>query len=165
MLPRHVWEPVVGKDGKGLKNYNPAAHLPIVGGGSFSVTKYDKKGTTILERNPGFYGQKPHVDAVGMTWFANADAMLAALKSGDLDYVDEVPFTVADQLGKAGDIQSSPARAREVRNFGFNSNPKKKKNRELLDPKLREALSHAFDREQIIDVVFRGHARSPRRPC
>ena len=45
-----------------------------------------------------------------------------------------------------------------MRDFGFNSNPKKKKNRELLDPKLRDALSHAFDRKQIIDVVFRGLA-------
>ncbi len=100
ILPRHVWEPVVGTNGKGLKNYDPGAHLPIVGAGSFFVTKYDKKGTTILERNPGFYGKKPHLDAVGITWFANADAMLAALKGGDLDYIDEVPFTVADKLGK-----------------------------------------------------------------
>ena len=158
ILPRHVWEPVVGTNGKGLKNYDPAAHLPIVGAGSFFVTKYDKKGTTILTRNPGFYGKKPQLDAVGITWFANADAMLAALKGGDIDYVDEVPFTVADQLGKSGDIQLVTGQGTEIRDFGFNSNPKKKKNRELLDPKLRAALSHAFDRKQIVDVVFRGHA-------
>ena len=60
--------------------------------------------------------------------------MLAALKGGDIDYIDEVPFTVADQLGKAGDIQLVTGQGSEVRDFGFNSNPKKKKNRELLDP-------------------------------
>jgi peptide/nickel transport system substrate-binding protein len=158
ILPRHVWEPIAGADGKGLKNNDPAAHLPIVGGGSFYPTKVDKKGTTILRRNPGFYGTKPHLEAVGITWFANADAMLAALKKDDIDYVDEVPFTVIEQLEKAGDIQLVSSRGTEVRNFGFNSNPKKRKNRELLDPKLRAALSHAFDRKQIIDVVFRGRA-------
>ena len=78
------------------------AHLPIVGGGSFFVAKYDKKGTTILARNPGFYGPKPHVDAVGITWFANSDAMLAALKSNDLDYVDSVPQTVAGHARQVG---------------------------------------------------------------
>ena len=89
--------------------------------------------------------------------------MLAALKGGDLDYIDEVPFTVADQLGKEGDIQLVTGQGSEIRDFGFNSNPKKKKNRELLDPKLREALSHAFDRKQIVDVVFRGtRRRAPR---
>jgi peptide/nickel transport system substrate-binding protein len=159
VLPRHVWEPIVGANGKGIKNYDPAAHLPIVGGGSFYVTKYDKKGTTLLRRNPGYYGRRPHLEAVGITWFANADALLAALKSGDIDYTDEVPFTVVDQLSKASDIQLVRGQGSEVRDFGFNSNPKKRKNRELLDPKVREALSHAFDRKQIIDVVFRGHAR------
>ena len=94
-------------------------YLPIVGGGSFYITKYDKKGTTILQRNPGFYGQKPNLDAVGITWFANADAMLAALKSGDIDYVDEVPFTVADQLGKSGAVQLVTGQGTEVRDFGF----------------------------------------------
>ena len=158
ILPRHVWEPIAGTDGKGLKNYNPAAHLPIVGGGSFYPTKVDRKGTTILQRNPGFYGKKPSLEAVGITWFANADAMLAALKKDDIDYVDEVPFTTIDGLEKAGEIQIVTGRGTEVRNFGFNSNPKKKKNRELLDPKLRAALAHAFDRKQIIDVVFRGRA-------
>ena len=49
-----------------------------------------------------------------------------------------------------------------MRDFGFNSNPKKKKNRELLDPKLRDALSHAFDRKQIVDVVWRGLAAAAR---
>jgi peptide/nickel transport system substrate-binding protein len=161
VLPQHIWEAQVGANGKGLKNYDPAAHLPIVGGGSFYVDKYDKKGTTILKRNEGFYGTKPHLDAVGITWFANADAMVAALKSGDIDYVDEVPFTVADKLGESGAIQLVKGAGTEVRDFGFNSNPKKKKNRELLDPKLRAALAHGFDRKQIVDVVFRGHA-SPR---
>ena len=158
ILPRHVWEPIVGTNAKGLKDYDPAAHLPIVGGGSFFVQKYDKKGTTILARNPGFYGPKPHVDAVGITWFANSDAMLAALKSNGLDYVDSVPQTVAGSLGASGDIQIVKGQGSEVRDFGFNSSPKKKKNRELLDPKVRDALSHAFDRKQLIDVVFRGLA-------
>jgi peptide/nickel transport system substrate-binding protein len=158
VLPRHIWEPIVGTNAKGLKDYDPAAHLPIVGGGSFYVQKYDKKGTTILARNPGFYGPKPHIDAVGITWFANSDAMLAALKSNGLDYVDSVPQTVAADLAKSKDIQVIKGQGSEVRDFGFNSNPKKKKNRELLDPRVRAALSHAFDRKQIIDVVFRGLA-------
>ena len=84
--------------------------------------------------------------------------MLAALKSNGLDYVDSVPQTVAASLGTSGDIQVVKGQGSEVRDFGFNSSPKKKKNRELLDPKLRDALSHAFDRKQIIDVVFRGLA-------
>ena len=82
--------------------------------GSYYVTKYDKKGTTLLERNPGFYGPRPHLDAVGITWFANSDALLAALKGGDIDYTDEVPYTVADQLRERRDIQLVEGQGSEI---------------------------------------------------
>ena len=80
--------------------------------------------------------------------------MIAALKSNDLDYVDSVPQTVATTLGKSGDIQVIPGPGIEVRDFGFNSSPKKKKNRELLDPQAaRRALarvrSQADDRRRL----------------
>ena len=47
----------------------------------------------------------------------------------------------------------------EIRNLGFNSNPKKPKNRELLDPKVRGAIAHAINRNQIVNVVFRNYAK------
>ena len=92
--------------------------------------------------------------------------MIAALKGGDIDYVDEVPPTVVAQPREAtGDIKVVAGPGAEIRDFGFNSNPKKKKNRELLDPKLRAALAHAIDREQIVDVVFRGLREAARYSC
>ena len=46
----------------------------------------------------------------------------------------------------------------ETTNITWNSNPAKVKNRELLDPALKKALSMCVDRDQIIDVVFAGYA-------
>jgi peptide/nickel transport system substrate-binding protein len=40
----------------------------------------------------------------------------------------------------------------------FNSNPRKARNRELLNPQVRQALDLAVDRSSIISVVFRGGA-------
>ena len=159
VLPRHVWEPIVGSGAKGLKDYDPGAHLPIVGGGSFYVQKYDKKGTTILARNPGFYGteaargrRRHHVVRELRRHARRAQEQRPRLRRLG------TPRPSRAQLGKSGDIKVVKGQGSEVRDFGFNSSPKKKKNRELLDPKLRAALSHAFDRKQIIDVVFRGLA-------
>src|SRR5439155_22910630 len=42
--------------------------------------------------------------------------------------------------------------------FIFNSNPKKK-HRQLLNLKLKEAFAHSIDRAQIIQVVFLGTAQ------
>ena len=47
----------------------------------------------------------------------------------------------------------------ETTNITWNSNPRKPKNRELLDPQVKKALSMCVDRQQIIDVVFQGTRR------
>ncbi len=159
VLPQHVWEPQVGAKAKNLKNYDPGAHTPIVGGGSFFIAKYDKKGTTIMQANPGFYGPKPHIKAFGVTLYQNSDAMIAALKQGDIDGVDEVPQTVVASLKKDPSFKVVVGPGEEVRDLGFNSNPKKPKNRELLDPLVRGAIAHAINRSQIVNVVFRNYAK------
>jgi peptide/nickel transport system substrate-binding protein len=159
VLPQHVWEPEVGPQAKNLKNYDPGAHLPIVGGGSFFIAKYDKKGTTIMQANPNYYGPKPKLKAFGVTFFQNADAMVAALKQGDIDGVDQVPATVVASLKKDPNFKVIVGPGEEIRNLGFNSNPKKPKNRELLDPRVRAAIAHAIDRSQLVNVVFRNYAK------
>jgi peptide/nickel transport system substrate-binding protein len=159
VLPQHVWEPQVGANAKNLKNYDPGAHTPIVGGGSFFVAKYDKKGTTIMQVNPGYYGPKPHIKAFGVTLYQNADAMIAALKQGDIDGVDVVPQTVVASLKSDPKFKVVVGPGEQTRNLGFNSNPKKPKNRELLDPKVRGAIAHAINRSQIVNVVFRNYAK------
>jgi peptide/nickel transport system substrate-binding protein len=159
VLPQHIWEPQVGAKAKNLKNYDPGAHLPIVGGGSFFIVKYDKKGTTIMQVNPNYYGPKPKLKAVGVTFFQNSDAMIAALKGGEIDGVDEVPQTVVASLKTDPKFKVVVGPGEEIRNLGFNSNPKKPKNRELLDPKVRGAIAHAINRNQIVNVVFRNYAK------
>jgi peptide/nickel transport system substrate-binding protein len=158
ILPKHVWEPIAGADGKGLKKARPAESLPLVGGGPFTITKFESKGTTIYERNAGYYGTPPHVDAVGLQIFTNEDAMVAALQAGELDFVDEVPAHAVETLESADDIVVSRNPGFQVNNFIFNSNPDKTKNRELLDPKVREAIAHAIDRQAIADTAYAGYA-------
>ena len=159
VLPQHVWQPQVGVGAKNLKNYDPGAHTPIVGGGSFYIVKYDKKGTTIMQANPGYYGPKPKLKAVGVTFFQNSDSMIAALKGGEIDGVDEVPQTVVASLKQDPKFKVTVGPGEEIRNLGFNSNPKKPKNRELLEPKVRGAFAHAINRQQIVNVVFRNYAK------
>ena len=50
------------------------------------------------------------------------------------------------------------ARAPRSTNITWNSNPRKPKNRELLDPRVKKALSMCVDRDKMIQVVFSGYA-------
>ncbi len=158
ILPKHIWEPKVGANGKGLKAFNPQDELPVVGAGPFVITKFDGKGTTIFEKNPSYYGPEANVDAVGYQHFENEDALLTAFQAGELDFVEEVPANAVGTLEANDDLVVSNVDSTQINNFIFNSNPEKPENRELLDPQLREAFEYAVNREEIAEVVWRGNA-------
>jgi peptide/nickel transport system substrate-binding protein len=159
ILPKHVWEEHVGAKGAGLKEYAPQRELPVVAGGAYTVSQFAQKGTTVFKPNPYFYGPKSHAAAVAFTYYTNSTSMTADLTQGNLDYVDALPYGAVNALkGKRG-ISVIEQTGSEVTNLGFNSNPRKPKNRELLDPRVKEALEYATPRQQIVDVVFDGHAK------
>jgi peptide/nickel transport system substrate-binding protein len=158
ILPEHVWSKYTANNGKDLKTFLPEQHLPVVAGGPFTITKYDKKGTTVFKPNPGFWGPKPHVDAVALVYYTNADSMIADLQSGQISAVDQLPFSAVDAVKKQGNLAVDTYPGGEIVNITWNSNPHKPQHRELLDPKVKEALSMCVDRKQIIDVVFNGYA-------
>ena len=159
ILPQHVWAKHVGPNGSGLKGFHPEQQLPLVSGGAYTVTQFEQKGTTVFKPNPYFYGPKSHAAAVALTYYTNATSMASDLLHGNLDYVDALPYKSADALKGAKGITLTEQEGDEVTNLGFNSNPRKPRNRELLDPRVKEAFEYATPRRQIVDVVFGGHAQ------
>ena len=158
ILPKHVFEQQVGEGGKGLDKWDMKAEGELVGGGPFTVKAYDEKGTTLLERNPGYYGPKPNLDAIGITVYQNPDAMVSAFKAGEIDSMDKVPVTLVDQITAMPDVQVEGGLVPDVVNIGFNANPKKTNHRELLDPVVKNAMAHAVNRDKIIETVYNGRA-------
>ena len=158
ILPKHVWDKHIGTNGGRVEGV-PARAAPADGvGGPYTITQYQEKGTTVFKPNPYFYGPKSNAAAVTLTYYTNSTSMVADLTGGNLDFVDAVPYTAGSALkhqpGIALDVQPGD----EVTNLGFNSNPRKTKNRELLNPTVKEALEYATPRQQIVNVVFRGYA-------
>jgi peptide/nickel transport system substrate-binding protein len=159
VLPEHVWKKYAGNNGKDLKTFRPEQSLPTVAGGAYSITKFQEKGTTVYKPNPFFYGPKSNADAVAMTYYTNSTSMIADLQAGNIDFADQVPFSAIASLKSDGRFVLQSVPGDEVTNITLNTNPLKPKNRELLDPKLREALEYATDRNSIVKVIFAGHAR------
>jgi peptide/nickel transport system substrate-binding protein len=160
VLPEHVWAAhATAADGSGLTDFKPEQQLPVVAGGPFTITKYEEKGTTVFTPNEHFYGPKPHASAVALTYYTNPTALIADLKAGRLAFVDTIPFKDAARLQSEPGIHLDSQPGNEVTNLGFNSSNAKKQNRELLDPRLREAFEYALPREQIASTVFGGEAK------
>jgi peptide/nickel transport system substrate-binding protein len=160
ILPRHVWEPLAAGNGKGLKTYHPQQHLPLVSGGAYRLKSYEKKGTTVYTADPNYWGPKSNAEAVALTYYTNADAMISDLKQGQLDWVDQVPFSAVNAVKKDSNLVVETVPGAETTNITWNSNPRKPKNRELLDPQVKKAVSMCIDREKIIEVVFSGYAET-----
>jgi peptide/nickel transport system substrate-binding protein len=157
ILPQHIWaKHTGGKGGTGLKTF--ANNAPVVGAGPFVLTKFKKDEIALFEKSKNYYGsQKAKVDAFGLRMFSNDDAMVSALKAHEIDAIEDVPGTAIKTLKSGFNIRSVPGV--DHTDFIINSNPKKKKNRELLNLKVKEAFAHAIDRKQIIKVVFLGYAQ------
>ncbi|MGZ4461635.1 MAG: ABC transporter substrate-binding protein [Gaiellaceae bacterium] len=154
ILPQHVWSKYTGHKGADLKTFKNNA--PVVSGGAFVLAKYTPKEIALYQRNDTFYGPKPKVDGFGLQMFANDDALVTALKNHEIDAVEAVPTTAVKTLKSAG-FKINVLPGGQQNDFIINTNPKKPKHRELLNPKVREAFAHAVDRKKMVDVVLLGY--------
>jgi peptide/nickel transport system substrate-binding protein len=159
ILPEHVWASQTGNHGRDLRSYQVDQHLPMVAGGPYTVTRFAETGTTVLRTNPGFYGPKPAVRAVAISFYTNAVSMVAALQQGDVTAIDQVPNTAIGAVRRMHGVHLAASPDATVVPILVNSNPAKKRNRELLDPRVREAISLAVNREALVSVPFRGDAK------
>jgi peptide/nickel transport system substrate-binding protein len=158
ILPQHIWAQHLGKKGAGLKTFPNSA--PIVGSGPFNLVRFKMNDIALFQRNASYWGLKPKIDVFGLQQYSNDDAMITALKAHDLDAVESVPATTMKTLRGSGFVVQD-VKGLDQTDFIINSNPKKKKHRELLNLKVKEAFDHAIDRKKIISVVYLGAAQQP----
>jgi peptide/nickel transport system substrate-binding protein len=159
ILPRQVWGKYATGNGSGLKRYPNAlpGGKPLVSGGPFVLVRYTPNQVAVFKRNPDFYGVKPHLDGFGLQFFQSPDAMVTAMKAGQLDAIEHLPPTAVASVKAAG-FHVAVGPSLEFRDFIFNSNPKKPQRRELLNPKVRMAFEYAINRQQIVKTAWLGYA-------
>ena len=156
ILPEHIWKPLAEGDGEKITSFENGA--PIVSGCPFTLDKYEKDQSMIFSANENWYGAKPKITGFGFQFFANDDAMVSALKAGQVDMTGQMtPPTAVETLKKAGmDVESGPSVT--IKNVIINTNPEKPKHRELLNPEVRKALEYGIDRQEIVDQTYLGFA-------
>ncbi|MEA2506433.1 MAG: peptide/nickel transport system substrate-binding protein [Actinomycetota bacterium] len=160
IVPQHVWGKLATGNGSQIKKFAnaPTGNKPVVSGGPFMLVSYKKKDVALFQRNPNFWGTKPHIDGWGLQYYSNDDAMISALKNGEIDAAESVPPTALNTLKSSG-ITVSSVPGLELRDFIINSNPKKPNNRELLNPLVKQAFDYAIDRKKIASTAWLGTAQ------
>jgi len=161
ILPEHVWQQYATGDGKGLRQFPnlPENGQPLVSGGPFELAQYTKDSVAIFAMNDKFYGPKPEIDGFGLQYFSNDDAMISALRSGQIQAAINIPPTAVATLKGDNSLTVYDGPGLQFRDFIINSSPNKTENLELLDPKVRMAMEYAIDRNSIVETAWLGYAK------
>lgn len=163
VLPEHIWAKYAAD--------NTAAdydNRDLVGSGPFKLVGYETNEYVHLAANPDYFGEKAKVDEVVFQTFANADALVQALQTGQVDLITEIPKTALATLRNAPNIKlaTGSALSTEISDIFMNQmDPAQCPTADggectghpaLRDRTVRLALAHATDKQQIIDVLLLG---------
>ena len=154
ILPQHIWGDM-NADERGKY-----AATDGVGSGPFVLEQFEKGQFARFKANPNYWGGKPAVDKVVLRKFNNPDAMVAALKTGELDAAQDLPGAAFDELQKDDNIQTVEGFQGAMSEVGINGGDGlKKPHPALLDVKVRQAIGHAIDKQTLVDRVLNGHGK------
>ena len=161
IVPEHIWASEVS----GLNNFKNQT-TPVVGYGPWQLTGYVTNQYATLTANSNFFLGAPKFHTLIVQYFSNSDAMVAALRSGQLDAVEYgltatqfnslkhvKGITVYPQVSATWTaIELNPgARTRSGRAFG-NGNPA------LKDIRVRDAIEMALNKQELVSKTLDGLA-------
>ncbi len=173
VLPRHRLEPALdaGTFPSAWDSTTPPADL--AGTGPFVIAAYEPGQRVVLDRNPRYWRTDadgtalPYLDRLVLEIIPDQNAELLRLQSGDIDMTqselrpeDYVPVRRAEQQGRLRFVELGVSPDADA--LWFCLKPEAKRSDPRFDfvqrRELRQALSHAVDREEFAHAVFLGEA-------
>jgi peptide/nickel transport system substrate-binding protein len=133
-----------------------------IGTGMFKVDTFDKdKGILILSANKDFVDGAPKLDQVIYQTFDTGDALIQALKVGDVDALNDVPASAFATVEGFEGVKAIATNGRSfteliINSADLNHEPAPTANPALQDPAVRLAMETAINRQDLIDIVLQG---------
>ncbi|GAA3566059.1 ABC transporter substrate-binding protein [Amycolatopsis ultiminotia] len=126
-----------------------------VGTGPFTFAERVRGDHTTLVRNPGYWGQRPHLDKVIFKPIGDDQSRVAALQTGAVDLISRVPPDSVATLENGGFSVPENKGVPQIVYYSYNF-----ANRYLQDKRVRQAIIEAVDRTQLAASIYRGHAEA-----
>lgn len=133
------------------EGYNDQATSPV-GSGPYKFVEYIPGQRVVFEKNEDYYNPERmgKIDRVEVYIMTDASAIVSALMSGQLDLAN-VSIENAAILGSGFDISNSPQNMVQI--FALNNTYEP-----LSNVKVRQAMSYAVNKQEVIQGVFDGYA-------
>ncbi|MCF6339515.1 MAG: peptide-binding protein [Sulfurimonas sp.] len=148
IIPEHVL-----KDEENLMN--SSFNTNPIGTGAYKLTQLEHSKNIILSAFDDYFEGRTKIDKISFHVIADPMTRFLMLKSSALDIGSIEPMQYERQIGDDffSKFNIYEQISRSYTYLGFNLRLEKFKN-----PKVREALSLAIDRQEIIDILFFNHA-------
>ena len=163
VLPKHVLE-TIDTSKRDAVMQSAIINAPI-GTGPFKLREWVKGSHVILDRNPDYWQKGfPCLDSVVMRVLPDGAARAIALENGEIDaaLMNALPDAEIERLSGLPDFEVTTKGTEGLGTImwldvNLREGP-------LADKKVRQAISLAMNRQQIIDVIWYGHGVPARGP-
>jgi peptide/nickel transport system substrate-binding protein len=148
ILPNHVVgaAPSLSRDSDFAKN-------PI-GTGPYQFVKANAQGEVLLSSNARYFKGKPAIENIVMKAYSDQSVMAQSLMFNSLDLVTYVsPRDLGEVMGDAK-LSVVPYDALSFSFFGMNT-----QRGALKDKRVRQAISYAVNRQEMLEAFFQGKGR------
>jgi len=129
-----------------------------IGTGPFKFTAFDQSQNTVdLESFPEYWEGAPTVKKLRLKTVTDASALQAELQTGGVDLApnpSNIPPDALKQLGSMPNLKVEQFDGSNIQYVGFNTQAAP-----LDNPKVRQAIGYAIDREKIIRELLGGQAK------
>jgi peptide/nickel transport system substrate-binding protein len=154
IIPKHIWESVPveqwsfdgGSTGEDLAR--------VVGTGPFVFKAWEQGQRVTIAKNPNHYDTVPNVDELVMVVQPETDTLVRSLEAGDVDLIEILPAPDTERIQNTAGLTVSVYDIYSVTYFVMNLDESREP--ALADPRVRQALLQAIDRQSITDNTFFG---------
>jgi peptide/nickel transport system substrate-binding protein len=161
IVPEHIWAPHVAN----LQNYQNNSY-PVVGYGPWVLTDSVVNQYVKFDANKDFFMGSPHFDHLIEVDYTNSDAYVAALKDGQLNYVNGLDPLQFKAVQSSKNIKTSLSTGNGWTAVELNPGAKTQSgtpigdgNPALQNPQVRRAISLAINKQELLDKVVDGQGQ------
>ncbi len=122
-----------------------------VGTGAFEFEAWNPGENIILTRNENYWGDKAKMPGAVIRFIADAPARFAELQAGAIDFTIGLAPDVRETIESDENLVEPEVQPFNVAYLAFNMSDKP-----LDDPRVRQAIAHAIDKQEILDAFYGG---------
>ncbi|ART75795.1 peptide-binding protein [Sutcliffiella horikoshii] len=150
ILPEHVLGEVPVAE---LGEYTEFNTKNPIGAGPFKFESWEDGQFVKVVANDDYWNGRPYLDSLTYRIIPDADALMTALAAGDIHYytVPATDIATVKEWEANGQLKVESGLALSYTYLGYNL-----RNPLFEDKKVRQALTHALDRELIVESVMNG---------